>query len=232
MRHLKFLVVALLLPLFSNAQTGWDFGLLIGVSNYQGDLVKSTLPSFKQSDLAVSLAFKRYIDTRLAIRGNVAFGKISGSDMNYPDDVFRAKRGVSFESSILELAVMAEFEPLGEARFISNNGNNKVVSPYVFVGLGMSVVDPNVDLSNFKGGDELQALMAKDIAASSAGFKVVLPVGLGFKFDISNQLQIGLEAGIRYPFTDHLDGISFSGNPDKNDLYIISGLNLVYMMKK
>ena len=232
MKPLKFFVFALLLPLFSNAQTGWDFGLLVGVSNYQGDLVKSTLPAFDQSSPAFSLAFKRYFNTSFALRGNVALAKIKGSDFNYPDDAYRSFRSVSFESNILEFSIMGEWEPFGEARFISNTGNNKVISPYFFAGLGASIVDPEVDFSKFNGGDDLRTLVEKDEAATEQSFKVVLPIGLGIKVDVTNQFQVGLEAGLRYPFTDHLDGISFSGNPNRNDLYLITGINLVYMMKK
>ena len=232
MKSLKFLVLALVLPLLSNAQTGWDIGLLVGIANYQGDLAKSTLPSLDQSNLAIGLSVKNYITTTIAVEGNLNFAKIDGSDLNFPEDGFRRQRAVSFESSIAEFSVVGEWEPLGESRFLASTGNQVVISPYAFLGLGLSIVDPQVDYSEFNGDDSLLDLINSDIVAGESNFKMVIPIGIGLKIDISKEIQLGLEAGLRYPFTDYLDGISLAGNPDRNDLYIISGINIVYMMKK
>ena len=74
--------------------------------------------------------------------------------------------------------------------------------------------------------------MNNDLIADQGTIHVVMPIGVGLKMDVSKKMQIGLEAGLRMPFTDYLDGISQAGNPDGNDTYFMSGLSLIYMMKK
>ena len=190
MKSLKFLVFALLMPILSNAQTGWDFGLSLGISNYQGDLMKSTLPTFDQSNFAAALSAKNYITPMLAVRGNLAFSQLSGSDFNYPDDGFRRTRAVSFEAALTEFSVVAEYEPLGEKRFLASTGNTKVISPYAFAGIGLVVVDTELDVSKFNGGDALSQLLNNDLIADQGTVHVVMPIGVGLKMDVSKKMQM------------------------------------------
>ena len=55
-----------------------------------------------------------------------------------------------------------------------------------------------------------------------------IPFGLGVKADINHQWMVGLEWGMRPVFSDMLDGVSQSGNPDQNDWYGMGGMNLSF----
>lgn len=59
-----------------------------------------------------------------------------------------------------------------------------------------------------------------------------LLMGAGLKYDLSRQLVIGIEVGLRPTFDDLLDGISQAGNPDKNDWFGFGGLTLHYRIGK
>ena len=54
---------------------------------------------------------------------------------------------------------------------------------------------------------------------------------IGLKAGINDKWGVGLEFGLRKPFTDYLDGVSESGNPDKGDWFLIGGASLSYQLK-
>ena len=139
---------------------------------------------------------------------------------------------MSFESNFIEVSMAAEFEPLGEDRYLSNAGNASTISPYLFLGVGVTFTQPTVDMSEFNGDEELLELINMDIQKSSSIVHLTIPMGFGLKLDVSEKVFLGMELGIRYPFSDYLDGISLAGNPDRNDLYMIGGFNVGYKLRK
>ena len=198
----------------------------------RGDLVRTTTPTLKETNLAVALAGRYYLTPIWSVRANAAYGKLSGDDANFRMDQFRNSRSVSFESNVIEVALIGEWEPFGEDRYLSNAGNAKVLSPYLFAGLGVSFTDPKVDISMFNGSDDLMELIEEDIQNSSSIVHLSIPMGFGVKADLSDEIFIGLELGLRYPFSDYLDGISLAGNPNGNDLYMIGGFNIGYKLRR
>lgn len=61
-----------------------------------------------------------------------------------------------------------------------------------------------------------------------------IPFGLGYKTKLFDKFALGVEIGMRYTFQDNLDynnewipDLNF-GNPNNNDWYVFSGINLVY----
>ncbi len=103
-----------------------------------------------------------------------------------------------------------------------------MISPYLFLGTGfmrynLFYHDPNTleNIEYGKGGD------------------VVLPAIVGVKGNISPFVVLGFELGVRYSFTDNLDGSApetedsipnnlMFGNLNNNDWYVFTGLTISF----
>jgi outer membrane protein OmpA-like peptidoglycan-associated protein len=57
-----------------------------------------------------------------------------------------------------------------------------------------------------------------------------MPVGFGIKYDISEKMRFYAETGLRWVFSDYLDGISKSANPKQNDTYSYLALGLTFKL--
>ena len=134
MQKLKLLTLLLsILALNINGQNNWEGGIFAGASNYLGDLV---VPQFtlKNSKPAFGIFLKNQMQPRFGLRMSLLYGQIEGADLNWDRNV---ERGAAFSSSIIELAVMGEYELFGHRRFDDNGNFKKTFSPYFFSGVGV-----------------------------------------------------------------------------------------------
>lgn len=217
MRFLKLTLIALFLPVFMVAQKT-EVGLSLGLSTYQGDLVEPSF-SYKDASFSVGGLLKHHLNTKLALRAGLNFGKIQGDDANFDE---KENRGYSFESNIINFHVGGEYTFLAKPRYDDGGTFQKTISPYIFVALGFVNSDVTVP-SNIQRTPE-------EVDASSFHFS--LPVGLGLKADLSERITLGIEATLHATFTDYLDGFSESANSDEDDWYFFSGATLTYRLGK
>ncbi len=222
----------LFLPVFLFAQPRFEVGGMLGVANYQGDLVKETIPLFKEGNPSIGIMGRYVFNYAVAVRTNLTYGKLTGDDYNY-DEEFRRRRGAKFSSSLFEISTVGEWEPLGQWRYLSRGrGFRKLISPYVFLGLGFAFTNPKTDFSRADTDfEDLARDIERDQNARYFSTRIVTPIGLGIKIDLSEFWVASVEFGMRYAFTDYLDGVSVSGNPAKKDWYQFSGLTLFKRFK-
>lgn len=208
--------IALLL-LFSSLQSYSQFrlGIFGGVANYWGDLVERP---YQSSRGAFGLTGTFSISQRFNLRAGLTFARIAGADSNSKSDVLIA-RNLSFQSNIAEFSLLAEYNffNLDQMRW----------TPYVFGGLAVYHFDPfTYDPSNTRV--YLQPLTTE--GQGITGYQgepykltqMAIPFGGGFKYVLTDRLQLGAEVGIRKLFTDHLDDVS--GNyADPADLLAARG---------
>lgn len=223
MKYLKVLLGVLCFPLLVSAQPVLEGGVLIGIANYKGDLARTDGFQMAENNLAFGLNVRHYLDSTKAVRANLIYGKLSANDLEH---AAFPERGYSFETSLVELTVVGEWEPFGKRRLQSDENSSKLVSPYLFLGLGAVYMKPEANFGADAGENNI-----KDINADYANVQLVIPVGVGLKVGINDTWGAGLEAGLRNPFTDYLDGISESGNPNKGDWYFFGGASLSYRLK-
>jgi opacity protein-like surface antigen len=225
MKNLMTISFMALLPIFAASQSKWEGGLNLGLMTYGGDLVQPAF-TLKESKFAAGLFARRELSNLFNARLNFLFGKIAGSDNNYDELV---QRNISFESPVMEFALIGEYEFLGKMR-LTGDSLHRPFSPYLFLGAGMSIINPDTDFSKVPPGSAAAA--DQDDHASFSNTQFVMPLGLGLKYGLNSQVSIGLEYGIRLVWTDYLDGVSQAGNPDKNDVYFAGGLTLAYRFAK
>lgn len=195
---------------------------MLGGTNYVGDLVEPDYGYFPETKLSYGLFLRRHLSPNLAIRANLIGGEFTGDDDNFSS---RANRGFSFETTMTELSVLGEFDILGKRR-VTEDGLRQIISPYVFVGGGLVFTEPRTTFNRSLPAleNEIQA----DINADAPTTNLILPIGAGLKFDLSEKVTLGLELGYRLTNTDFLDGVSNSGNMDDNDGYWNGGLTLSF----
>lgn len=211
MFHTKLYPVALLIFIFSaignlSAQH-FEFGLLGGASNYMGDLSNNSKTVFiKETNLAGG-AFIRYNVHELAtIRLGANYTTLSGHDQNATSEELQG-RNLSFSSPVIDIALIGEFNLLGYQPY----SLYKPFSPYLFVGIGLFTYDPSAlyDGETVKLrplGTEGQGNPDRPVAYGKTGISI--PFGLGFKYALSDKINIGIELGARRTNTDYLDDVS------------------------
>lgn len=201
----KLIFFFLLLPVFSYGQF-LEAGIIVGASNYMGDLSNnSSTVYFKQMHPAGGVFARYNLLDQLTIRGGFTYARISGTDANSPNESIR-RRNLSFRSNILEFALLAEvnipgFQPYALYR---------PFSPYLFGGVALTSFNPQAELEGEwidlqPLGTEGQGMPSFDNPYSKTSLS--FPFGLGFKFAITDKLNIGLEAGARFALSDYLDDV-------------------------
>lgn len=177
-----------------------EFGLMLGGSNYHGDLAREIV--FNETHLMGGVYFERNFNEWFSLRFNGAYGKISGSDANFPEF---ALRNLSFYSHIAEGAVLGEFnfQPFGL------NPNLSYITPYVFTGLAFFHFNPKTEFN----GEEIQLRRLGTEGQGLNGKKrysllqPAIPLGFGIKVKSGRHMLVGVEVGFRKTWTDYLDDV-------------------------
>ena len=209
-------------------QSNFEFGALIGISTYQGDLIETDFYSLKEMEFGYGFTIRNHINSNFSIRANMLRGKISGSDFNYEA---RQDRGFVFSSHITEFSAQVELDFLGHLR--DRNGKlRKIVSPYFFAGWGAAFIDKSTTYNELNPNRDNLVEIDQDKNSTYKRSWFSVPFGLGAKINLNKSLFLGIEWGARPVFSDLLDGISLSGNPDENDWYAFGGTTISYRFNK
>jgi OmpA-OmpF porin, OOP family len=200
-----------------NKNQQWEFGLLGGVRQYNGDLNKL---GSKENNLALGGAVRYHLSNTIAARINFTTGNLSGSDAN---STINQARNLRFVSGAREVALLGEFDLLGNRRYAGGSFSRKI-SPYINGGLAMAFFAPDV----YYNSTNDKAQKEEDANKSFMKSNIAVPIGAGLKIDLSEKWVLNLEAGYRVLFTDYIDGVSQLGDPNKADAYAYAGTMLSY----
>ncbi|RMG85883.1 MAG: hypothetical protein D6714_05140 [Bacteroidetes bacterium] len=197
-RYLPRLILGLFLLLCQQSAQAqyWEIGSYVGTSTYVGDLSEQ---KFRGNLHAMLGVLGRYNFTeKLSVKGSFTKGTVSGDDGKSKFESVRM-RNLNFRSDILELAVTGEYSltPFHVRA-------DKKSSPYLFAGLSAFYFNPQ---AQFKGEwYDLHDLKTEN--KSYRRLQVAVPFGIGFRFNVSYQVNFGFEFGARKTFTDYLDDVS------------------------
>ncbi|MQY78558.1 MAG: outer membrane beta-barrel protein [Bacteroidetes bacterium] len=151
-----------------------------------------------------------------SVKANLIFGKGLGSD----EGTRNHDRGYEFSTFIFEPSLQVEYYFLFlEGRRYNNKGlllGLPAVGAYGFAGLGGSFFNPTP-------GGELENNYDDDFTKLS----LVVPIGVGARYNLNNDWSVGLEFGRRSTTTDYLDGYT-SENSTAKDVYFFGVLSLSY----
>jgi len=212
-----FIFVALSFNL--TAQQNVEAGFFGGVANYQGDLAEDEV-EIGETKLAYGGYASYLINPKVLVRGNVFYGNISGDDTN--STVLEA-RGYNFTGEVLEIGVNAQWLIFGKSRYNNSGIFVPQFTPYLSGGVAITTIKadlmfPNTEENNMNFPEK----------EDTDNF-IVVPLGVGLRYEMVEFLTLGFELGARATFSDYIDNVSINANPDKNDWYLFGGFTLGYV---
>jgi hypothetical protein len=215
----SYILIALNLFLVSGLKSqNVEVGLMLGGSNYLGDLSNETF-LMDQTKFSASIFGRYNFLPRFSMKGFIGYGRVAGDDNNFKDETrsyagiedfkFNYYRNLNFYSDIYEASVHAEYNL---RKMDLNTYQSRPFIPYVFGGIGLFHFNPK---STFDGKEvELQPLATEGQGSTTYNdlkkyslTSICLPVGLGFRQKIGDDFFIGVEAGLRFTRTNYLDDV-------------------------
>ncbi len=190
----------------------YEMGVLVGGSNVIGDVGQDYF--IYPNSLAGGVLFKYNLNPRIALRANLMHLGLEGDDRQ-SNNYFRRERGRSFSNGVSEFAIGTEFN------FLKFTLTSRV-TPYILT---------QVAVFQYKSPISYNERSQKPKTKKEISY--TLPVGLGVKARLSDELIIGLEGVVRFTLKDDLDytsqkikGLDFGVRG--YDHYMFVGLSLVY----
>jgi Domain of unknown function (DUF6089) len=200
----KTLLLAFLLCLMLevSGQT-WEVGGFVGGAGYMGD-INPTNPA-KINNMAFGVQLKRNFDGYWSAKLNIMHGKIQDDDAKSSNE-YQRQRNLNFYSALNEATVQVEFNFLNYLAGDTHSFKTKLITPYLFTGIGGILFDPK---TMYNGQEyKLRLYTTEGYGPSYKNFVLTIPYGAGIKYNIAGNWSIVGEAGYRMAFTDHLDDIS------------------------
>ena len=217
-----------------------EIGVTVGPSNFLGDLgghlgkgqtfLKDN--NFNLTKLSFGAHFSYYPKDWIGVRVAVNIGKLEGDDKIIKGkgglEEARYNRGLDFQSKFFEAIVVGEFFPTVFFEEDPSDLYHKL-RPYGVAGIGMFHFNPK-GINPYTG--ELVEL--RPLRLEGQGFAEYpdrkqfslwqpnIPLGVGVKYWLNDNLSLGVEVIYRKTFTDYIDGVSttyvdknsFSNNPN------------------
>lgn len=198
----SFLIIGFILLIFSvdlSAQKGWEAGGWIGGAIYYGDLNSSI--NLKGLGIAGGVNSRYNYNNRISAKGSFNFGRIKADDANSSNN-FEKARNLSFHSNIFDLTGIFEFNFLPYV-----HGSKKYYyTPYLGAGLSIFRYNPKAELNGttYSLRDFGTEGQGQEYGSFSGGLTIVA----GWKWDLSYDLSLNIEASYRRLLTDYLDDVS------------------------
>ena len=210
MKHLYLIIVIFITSLGISYSQVSEIGLAGGVSFYLGDINPSGV--FKGSRPAGGIIYRYNINTLLAFKSSVLFGRIGANDADYGKTADAKARNLSFVSPISEISAQMELNFL---RLYNEEGKNPI-APYIFAGVGVFSFNPQAQSPTDGKWYDLQTLGTEGQDLNQPGYDkkryslvgVSIPFGIGVKYNFLKYYSVGLEWGMRLTFTDYIDDVS------------------------
>jgi hypothetical protein len=180
--------------------------------------------TFKSTRPSIYGGLRYRVDPRSSVKVNLIYGYSKTTDYQGSRN---EQRGFSSTTELFEFGANYEFYFLPEERRLKSaamfNRRGMIndyssLGAYVFAGLGATMFKPHLVLDETRPGDEYK---------NNLGVTMAIPIGIGFKYIISDKWVFGYEIGYRQTIYDFLDGFQ-SPSSKRPDVYWISTFNLSY----
>ncbi|HEX8315261.1 MAG TPA: DUF6089 family protein [Flavisolibacter sp.] len=179
----------------------FHLGAFVGGANYLGELNDKL---YKKTKPAIGISLNYELSDRFMLRSGLTFGRIEGSDAAGGTTFLKQNRNLSFQSNLTEFSLMGELTVF--------NLYNIRWSPYAFGGIAVYHFNPFVRDSGEKVFLQPLGTEGQGLPGSNQNpYKLTqfaLPFGGGVKFNINENIRLGVEVGLRRLFTDYLDDVS------------------------
>ena len=201
-----------------------DISFGIGTANYYGDLapynrpIKSTLQNFSWN---VGVDFTRHFTPHFSGRASLTWVRLTGDD-NKLEGVASLEqlymRNAHFRNDVKELALTGIYNLIPESRSYRNRPK---INPYLLAGIAVFHHNPRAKVpTNYAGSEaspgewvSLQPLNTEGQGLPGYGdqpYNLVnanVHFGAGIQYKLNRNWDLGVEAGVRYTFSDYLDDV-------------------------
>jgi len=193
-----------------------EIGIALGAAHYFGDL--NTRARINRPKIACGAFYRKQFGDYIAARISATFAQVGYSDV-YSKNEFQRLRNLSFNSNIFEVALQGDFN------FFKFNpiDPNYRFTPYVTLGVGVFGFNPYTYLGGKKYylqpiGTEGQGSVEYPDRKKYSLTALCFPLGVGIKYNITDQMNIGFEITHRFTTTDYLDDVSktYAGRNNSN----------------
>ncbi len=196
----------------------YEVGFFLGSSNFIGDVGATKYIAPLRPAGGLLLKWNR--SSRHAFRASFLFTELEGND-RLSDDPRRIARNYDFRNTIMEISAGMEFNFLD----FDQHSLEPQMTPYLYTGISTARHKNYF----FQGGVQT--------FENTYSWAYGIPMVVGFKTTTVEGLVLAAEIGVRYTFSDEIDGsvpdspsrkpLSF-GNLNSNDWYVFSGITLTY----
>lgn len=244
MKRLLMVFLIGLMVFKAHGQPSVDVGIFGGAGAYLGDMTET---EWQKSINPAYGAFLRYnFNPRYALRLNIYNGTIgatgqfdSKGTINETafKDIFIEPLSLpqTFEKNVLDASIQFEFNYF---KYIVGDKPTPY-STYLFAGVGMQSYK-YLETNGIVGEGGYGYVEYSEVTP-------MIPFGLGFKFNLSKRIGLGIETGFRKTFSDKLDNlddplsyenangtevtqVKYTDQYHNNDWTVYSGIHLVYKL--
>ncbi len=181
----------------------YEFGISGVATGYMGDLNPVDVLYYKNAGGGIFVKYN--LNPTWGIRGSLNYLPLYANDYDFPNSG-QQNRGLLFNNDLKELSITADFNFF---KYIAGRATNRY-TPYVLAGLALVYHNPYVYYNNQRISLRDYPLEIDDNGANVtyAKWALSVPVGAGFKYNISGPWSIGAEISYRTVLSDHIDNVS------------------------
>lgn len=211
------MAIIICISVFSNLKSqnhevsiGMGFGYYLGDLNIKNkyDAWCSDYMDIKNYKMSYSLKYGYYIFPQFSL--GISYNRIYLSGYDSDNEVksigeaswYRKGRNLSFYTKVDEVALCVRYEPFRSINSLKNNDLS--ITPILSMGMGLISFNPKA-LYNGKVV-ELNPLKTENVNYSL--IVPVIPIYIGLKTYLPNQMSIQIDLGYRYVFSDYIDDVS------------------------
>lgn len=207
-----------------------EAGIALGASTYKGEMTNNNLMNVTSPSYNVGAFYRLNINRVWALRASASYSLINQDDADAKND-FALLRGHKFEAQIIDVSAIIEYNFMNFRQDTKGKKRTRIVhyfSPYAFTGIGLLGLNQRYNLQPTYGSNH-----------------IFIPLGVGIKSVITQNLNLGVEFQAKFAFTDYLDDVGvdvdrtqvegardpfyYTGNPNDNDMYFFTGITLSYI---
>ncbi len=221
----KFVITFITLSLYAislNAQINGSVKL--GLTGYQGDLhcrSDESIGLFQELNPSFGVGVHLPLSRVIGFRGELSYFRLTGDETQFETPA-QTNRGWAFKDNLFEVSALLDWEILGRRRYDISGNFKKTLTPVIFGGVGLGFTNSEVDWKNSTNAN----ISTDQVYDKNA--ELTIPLGIGLKYYFSEKLALAAELAMRMPVSDYYDGVSFSGNPENDDLFAFGGVKAYF----
>jgi hypothetical protein len=172
-----------------------------------------------------------------SLKGGLTYARLVGDDAKSAD-LSRGLRNLNFRSNVWEASLQLELSFLTENRgkryIFQRNSIWNNMNAYVFGGIAGFAFNPKAKYEGKKYNLHDLGTEGQNVEGGPEPYKLTslaIPMGIGFKYYLTRNWNVGFEAGFRYTYTDYIDdvgGLYFDNSKLSPEAALIADRHIIW----